>query len=237
MPSPFRSIAISPVTRISPSGRRGFWVPFKDNFNYPYFADTIAEFWHRWHVSLSPGLRDYLYIPLGGNRRRKPRQTLNLMITMVLGGLWHGAAWNFLIWGSYQRVLLVAHRFLIVDRSFMRNAAWKPLKIVLTFWITCIGWAIFIISDVDRLAFYCRKLMFLDWTTEGLQPIWDQEPLVVFLILAFLVVHGISYRLHRLSDRIARLRTPAWAGSMAAAGVVMYLFAAGQHQSFIYFQF
>ena len=81
------------------------------NFNFPYFSTSIIDFWRRWHISLSSWLRDYLYIPLGGGRVTLPRIYFNLLTTMVLGGLWHGASWNFVIWGTYQGVLLCINRF------------------------------------------------------------------------------------------------------------------------------
>ena len=80
------------------------------NFNMPYAAENIADFWRRWHISLSSWLRDYLYIPLGGSKGTVGRTYRNLMLTMVLGGLWHGAAWNFVLWGCYHGRLLLVHR-------------------------------------------------------------------------------------------------------------------------------
>ena len=119
----------------------------------------------------------------------------------------------------------------------MQNRVWDPLKVLFTFWLTCIGWAIFILSDPARLVFYCRKLLLLDFTTQGWQPIWEQYALQVFLIAAFVVVHLMSYWSGRLSQVVANLRVPAWAGSLAFGIAVLYLLGAGQHKSFIYFQF
>ena len=92
------------------------------NFNSPYKADSIIEFWRRWHMTLSAFLRDYLYIPLGGNRARPPRRYANLMITMLLGGLWHGAAWTFVIWGGIHGV------YLLVNHAWRRPAAPSPSR-------------------------------------------------------------------------------------------------------------
>ncbi|NJR65449.1 MAG: MBOAT family protein [Leptolyngbyaceae cyanobacterium CRU_2_3] len=89
-----------------------FGVNLVINFDLPYFSKTPSEFWQRWHISLSTWLRDYLYIPLGGNRKGKSRTYQNLMTTMVLGGLWHGAAWNYVFWGFYQGALLCIYRAL-----------------------------------------------------------------------------------------------------------------------------
>lgn len=95
----------------------GFRFPM--NFNSPYKADSITDFWHRWHISLSTWLRDYLYISLGGNRKGKARTYINLCLTMLLGGLWHGASWNFVIWGGFHGIALAAQKF-------WRNLLHKP---------------------------------------------------------------------------------------------------------------
>lgn len=88
----------------------GFRFPI--NFDSPYKSDSVTDFWHRWHISLSNWLRDYLYISLGGNRKGKIRTYINLILTMLLGGLWHGASWNFIIWGALHGVALVVHKFI-----------------------------------------------------------------------------------------------------------------------------
>ena len=128
------------------------------NFNLPYFATNPAEFWQRWHISLSTWLRDYLYIPLGGNRHGPLQTYRNLMLTMVLGGLWHGAAWTFVLWGFYQGLLLVGHRliapFLKWPTTFNNawtNALTKFVSIGVTFFFVCIGWLIFRATSVEQI--------------------------------------------------------------------------------------
>ena len=212
----------------------GFKLP--DNFAHPYFASSISEFWKRWHISLSTWLRDYLYIPLGGNQKGKGRQLLNLMITMLLGGLWHGAAWHFVLWGLYQGFLLSVHKFVIADRRLLARSWWLPLKILVTFYLTCIGWLIFITPDLQNLLFYLRKMCFLDFTTSGVADLIESQPLVLFLMGAFLVVHTISYLVDDLSRVFSRLGLPLWALGALGSFLILYLFGAGQ-QSFIYFQF
>ena len=124
------------------------------NFNLPYFAANPQEFWSRWHISLSTWLRDYLYIPLGGNRGGKWFLYRNLMLTMIIGGLWHGAAWNFVLWGFYQGILLVGHRVLqpllnrINPTDGIDGACWKLVRVVTTFHMVCFGWLIFRASSV-----------------------------------------------------------------------------------------
>ncbi len=121
---------------------------FPRNFNAPYTATNPQDFWRRWHISLSSWLRDYLYIPLGGSRGTALRTCLNLMITMLLGGLWHGAAWTFVIWGALQGCYLVAHRFWtgIELRPVVwlrKTTAWRWASPVLLFQAVCLGWVFF----------------------------------------------------------------------------------------------
>ena len=127
------------------------------NFNQPYFSRNITEFWHRWHISLSTWLRDYLYISLGGNRKGNTRTYFNLMLTMLLGGLWHGASWNFVIWGALHGFYLLIHRVWlkgkkVEDTNYIFNKTTFPktlLHVLLTFILVSFTWLFF---RVDRLA-------------------------------------------------------------------------------------
>jgi D-alanyl-lipoteichoic acid acyltransferase DltB (MBOAT superfamily) len=127
------------------------------NFNLPYFATSPRDFWNRWHISLSQWLRDYLYIALGGSRGGTLRTYRNLMLTMVLGGLWHGAAWTFVIWGFYQGCLLVLHRAALplLERVQPRNSVdrawWAALRIFATFHLVCLGWLIFRAGSMEQV--------------------------------------------------------------------------------------
>ncbi|MGI6087257.1 MAG: MBOAT family O-acyltransferase [Kiritimatiellia bacterium] len=125
---------------------------FPKNFDSPYISESITEFWRRWHISLSSWLRDYLYIPLGGNRRGTSRTYLNLMLVMLLGGLWHGAAWNFVIWGAIHGV------WLAIERSAGKVGLYrhlpKPGRIAITFLIVLIAWVFFRADDLPSAARY-----------------------------------------------------------------------------------
>jgi D-alanyl-lipoteichoic acid acyltransferase DltB (MBOAT superfamily) len=121
------------------------------NFNLPYFARTPSEFWQRWHISLSSWLRDYLYIPLGGNRRGQKRMYANLMVTMLLGGLWHGAAWNFVIWGGWHGAIQVLYRTMRIDELIERRSFYTLQGLLLhmcawasTMSLVVIGWVFFV---------------------------------------------------------------------------------------------
>ena len=210
---------------------------FPENFNHPYFSPNITEFWRRWHMTLSSWLRDYLYIPLGGNRMGKARQCLNLLVTLVLAGLWHGAAWNFLFWGFYHGLLLVGHKLMLAERRIMSGRVWDPFKIAFTFWLTCIGWIIFLIPDPAKLVFYLKKMLLLGFSTPELGAFVHSHGLVLFVMVLFFLFHAISYWLDGLSRVFVALRVPAWATCMFSGIVTLYFLGAGQQQSFIYFQF
>ncbi|MEO1935893.1 MAG: MBOAT family O-acyltransferase [Myxococcales bacterium] len=125
---------------------------FMLNFNLPYLAHNPTDFWRRWHISLSTWLRDYLYISIGGNRKGAGRTYVNLMITMVLGGLWHGARFNFVLWGAYHGALLVVHRFFDKNEATERAAPLTTaLKIAGMFHLTLFGWLLFRVETADQL--------------------------------------------------------------------------------------
>ncbi|WP_426116149.1 MBOAT family O-acyltransferase [Massilia sp. PWRC2] len=130
---------------------RFFGVRLPLNFDSPYKSEDIAEFWRRWHMTLSQFLRDYLYIPLGGNRHGNVRRSLNLMITMVLGGLWHGAGWNFVIWGFLHGVFLSIHQLWARLAQFLHfpvhSGMWRLAGTIITFLAVCVAWVFFRASD------------------------------------------------------------------------------------------
>ena len=131
----------------------GFHYP--ENFNYPYISRSITDFWRRWHMSLSTFFRDYVYIPLGGNRVSMPRWLFNLFIVWALTGLWHGASWNFVLWGLYYFVFLVAEK-LLLKKIFGR---WKVLPHVYALFVVMVGWVLFRFTDV-RLAWQVFRNLF-----------------------------------------------------------------------------
>ena len=128
---------------------------FPENFNNPYISQSISEFWRRWHMTLGTFMKNYLYIPLGGNRVGKARLYFNLWIVFAISGLWHGAAWTFVIWGIYHGI------FLILDRLFLlKFYRWigKVPSVLITFFITLIGWVFFRANDINHAYYYIRKM-------------------------------------------------------------------------------
>ncbi len=133
------------------------------NFNSPYQAEGITDFWRRWHISLSTWLRDYLYIPLGGNRRGERRTYINLTVVMLLGGLWHGASWNFVLWGALHGGMLAFERAQEAKRKALRSRdnrrrLPRPVRIALTFLIVCLGWVFFRAKTLTQAVTYCESL-------------------------------------------------------------------------------
>lgn len=128
---------------------------YKENFNYPYIASSVTDFWRRWHISLSTFFRDYVYIPLGGNRRGKERQLLNLFIVWGLTGLWHGASWNFLLWGLYYGVIL------IIEKVWLQKPLQKAPGVVQRLYsllLIILGWVIFALTDFGAIGNYFAAL-------------------------------------------------------------------------------
>ena len=158
---------------------RIFGFHFLENFNFPYISRSITEFWRRWHISLSSWFRDYVYIPLGGNRRGLSRQIFNLLVVWFLTGLWHGSYWNYILWGLYYFLLLMVEKF------FLKSWGPKVLSHVLTLTFIFFGWVIFRCEDLTVLANLVRSLLghsYLDgqvaWTWKGLLASTDAYVLV-----------------------------------------------------------
>ena len=134
---------------------RMFGFEFLKNFNYPYISSSITEFWRRWHISLSTWFKEYVYIPLGGNRHGLARQTVNIIVVWLLTGLWHGASWNFVFWGGYYAILL------ILEKSFLLKALRKipaALRHIYTMVAVMLGWALFYFEDMTALFAFLGKL-------------------------------------------------------------------------------
>ena len=135
---------------------RMFGFEFMENFNYPYISKSITEFWRRWHISLSTWFREYLYIPLGGNRCSRGRWILNLLIVWCATGIWHGASWNYLLWGLYFYVLLVSEK-LLLGKYLQKLPGW--LRHVYVMVLVLISWAIFALEDLSIMGHYLAAML------------------------------------------------------------------------------
>jgi alginate O-acetyltransferase complex protein AlgI len=209
----------------------------KDNFRFPYAAIGFSDFWRRWHISLSTFLRDYLYIPLGGNQVRPFRAALNLVIVMFLGGLWHGAAWTFVVWGLLHGSYLVIER---VFRIFFENKPWadSPLSRVIagfaTYGAVCIAWVFFRASNFT-IANRMLTGMF-GGHPHGDMILTTRELLQIGIVTASVI--GMHWTMRDDSFETTVMRLPAWA--VTAIWSVMALaiiFTQGNSNAFIYFQF
>jgi D-alanyl-lipoteichoic acid acyltransferase DltB (MBOAT superfamily) len=206
----------------------GYQLP--QNFNRPYFALSLRDFWRRWHMTLSRWLRDYLYIPLGGNRGGRLRTYRNLMITMLLGGLWHGAAWTFLLWGGIHGAALSAERFARERLGGFRLPAWAAWLV--TFHVVCVAWVFFRAPDLDTAFGVLGGL--------GLS---GPAPLVtlplVFLMVAAVAIQAVPSGWWRDAEAWLVARPVALQGLMVGAVIVAADAAVGQQgvAPFIYYRF
>lgn len=130
-----------------------------ENFNFPYIASSFQEFWKRWHISLSSFLLEYLYIPLGGNRKGKIRTYINLMITMILGGLWHGAAWSYAVWGGFHGLALAVERFLMKKQPVKQTPVVKFIRIIFVFSMVSLAWLLFKLPEFNHVIKYLETIV------------------------------------------------------------------------------
>ena len=207
-----------------------------DNFHFPYAAVGFRDFWRRWHMSLSTWLRDYLYIPLGGNRGGRARTNFALMATMLLGGLWHGASWNFVVWGALHGLFLVAERGitrLIGDAAWAKTMSVRFATGVLTFALVCIAWVFFRARDLPGSAMIVASMLGAIPAPPILPTLGIYK--VVGAMFGIVGAH-IWLRNRRIEELAARVPSPV----ITAAWAVMLfsiILMQGAGDAFIYFQF
>jgi len=212
------------------------------NFHTPYFAVSPGDFWRRWHISLSTWLRDYLYIPLGGNRFGRWREIRNLMITMVLGGLWHGAGFLFVAWGFWHGLLLVIYRIAPIDRGLTRlfGPVGKWISIILTFHLVCFGWILFrSSSNTVGPILWSIAAMFTGGEVPSFFAVYDvivRGLLVLGTITLLTDLVGYWKRVE-FEDLFQKLHPSLWVALMALCYFGVMLFGKRESAQFIYFQF
>ncbi len=225
-----------------------FGFTFPENFNYPYIATSITDFWHRWHITLSSWFRDYLYIPLGGNRVSKPRLYSNLLIVFFLCGMWHGPTWTFIAWGLFHGL------FLIIERVGLRE--WLQRRIILrhiyVLLVVMIGWVFFRADDFTLAWQYLGRMTFLTSNSNAFFGLSQCHSLALELALAAGILGSLPTvpMLGSLVDRLYATMQGAgmWIvdllagmGEFAALGAIFFasvaLSAAGTYNPFIYFRF
>lgn len=211
---------------------------FNENFSLPYFATSITQFWRRWHISLSTWLRDYLYIPFGGNRQGSLRTYRNLLLTMLIGGLWHGAAWTFIVWGGLHGLYLAAERLFKTGLAKKRNILKNITGWFITFVLVCFAWIFFRASDLSQAAGIVSSI----FTDTHLADFRLADPLIIapilngiaiLLILDWFVIRKYTFdSLYQLKH--GEILLVAWAVFLL---LYVFLFGNAASNQFIYFQF
>lgn len=214
----------------------GFQLP--QNFNYPYAAIGFSDFWRRWHISLSTWLRDYLYISLGGNRKGKFRTYINLFLTMLIGGLWHGASWTFVAWGGLHGLYLIIERF--IKNSMPSSPLWSKLPMqfffaFITFIAVSFAWVFFRANSFDQAFTIIQALLTITVGKPNIVIEYFYILLTFSIIFIILVSHWIMRE--RSLQRFIE-NTPWWFRSMIFAGLLIAIVTcSGEDRAFIYFQF
>jgi D-alanyl-lipoteichoic acid acyltransferase DltB (MBOAT superfamily) len=218
-------------------------IRFKPNFNSPYQSATITEFWKRWHISLSDWLKDYLYIPLGGNRKGKTRTYVNLLITMLIGGLWHGAAIRFVLWGAIHGFALAIHRFLLKNFSSLKasgsemttfNKLWSTL---LTFHIVCFSWIFFRVENMKTGFEVISQIFTGNYAGILLQFIQGYKLVFTLMAIGF-VLHFLPAKLdNKLQQAVVKSPVVLQAVYLLIAIVVVVQIKSAGIVPFIYFKF
>ena len=214
----------------------GFKLPL--NFNSPYKAVSLTDFWHRWHISLSTWLRDYLYIPLGGKRKGKFRTYINLMVTMLLGGLWHGANMKFIFWGGIHGIGLTVEKMLTpIRRKIPKNKYTRIILAFLTFQFVCFGWLFFRAESMEKTKEMLLQI-FYSFKVTDFFVLPASYPKVTGLIIFGFIVHWLPVRWQEYV-RGRFIRMPVWSKGIFVL-IIIYLinqFLLADVQPFIYFRF
>lgn len=204
-----------------------FGYDLPQNFNFPYVSRSFSEFWTRWHISLSTWLKEYLYFSLGGNRRGHVRTYINLMVVMLLGGLWHGAAWSYMVWGGYHGLLLVTERLIGRWFAFPASAFWNIVKAIWVFTLVSVGWLLFKLPEFGQALKYIESV----FSNGNMPHRVDVVAMIAIYSLPVLAYYG-NYVLK------SHFKTNLLDSSVIYAGMMFAVFVnSGRSSAFIYFQF
>ena len=202
------------------------------NFNFPYISRSFSEFWTRWHISLSTWLKEYLYFPLGGNRKGNIRTLFNLFIVMLLGGLWHGASWNFAIWGGVHGLALAAERIFKKHIKIPVNGATKFIQMALVFSVVSFAWLFFKFTDIKDVGLFLKALSITKWTNFK----WGLTELYILVYSSPVVLLHLYYYLKTNSPSLKIFNTSV---SQFLYAIMLFLIItnSGINTTFIYFRF
>ena len=213
-----------------------FGFEFQENFNYPYFAGTIKEFWRRWHISLSQFFRDYVYIPLGGNQCSECKWVINILIVWFLTGMWHGASWNYIIWGFCYGVLLLAEHYFL--DKLPKNRAITLIRRVLTMIVVIVLWVVFKCENNSVLIKYIGNMFWINMVPFVDKAFIYQAKNFIVLILVsalFSVPLDIFFRTKITNDKIYKIVATFFL-CIGVISSVSYIYM-GSYNPFLYFMF
>ena len=220
---------------------------FPENFNYPYSAQSIKEFWRKWHISLSTWFRDFLYIPLGGNKRSEARTLLNLLIVFFCTGFWHGASWTFIVWGMFHGLFLLIER-MGFDKILAR--LWKPIRISYTLLVVMIGWVFFRSETLEKGLQYLGKLFYVSSAANPQVFLVEFIDIKVIILLVFAVLYSFRF-FRQLIESLPQFKifmqnedlyfaifsTVKFISAIILFSLALTYLAADTYNPFIYFRF
>ena len=219
----------------------GFKVP--QNFNFPFFATSPTEFWRRWHISLSTWVRDYVFYPMLNFKKSKLRLFASVFTTLFLIGIWHGAGWNFVIFGIVHGLYVgieTAIRSIfpsLQNNSFLKSRFGKIISILSTQYLILIGFLIFRVHNLEHLSYSVQKLIFIDLEINGVSSFILEHKFPLFLMMLFVIIHFISFRNPKMLDKISNLRLTYWVIFLIIVFTSIIFFSDTNPRDFVYFRF
>ena len=220
----------------------GFKVP--QNFNFPFFATSPAEFWRRWHISLSTWVRDYVFFPMViNNKKSRLRIFFSLFTTLFLIGIWHGAGWNFVIFGIIHGLYVGIEASIrsmfpsLRNNSFLKSRLGKIISILMTQYLIFLSFLAFRVHDLEHLSYSIQKLIFIDLDVNEISGFILEHKLPLFLMMLFLIIHYISFRNPNMLNKISNLKPTYWIIFLTIIFTSIIFFYDANPRDFIYFRF
>lgn len=213
---------------------------YLENFNYPYISASITEFWRRWHMSLSSWFKEYVYIPLGGNRKGLPRQLVNIAIVWALTGLWHGASWNFVLWGVYYGILLIIEKLFLLDLLEKIPGKLKAIRHIYTMFFVIVGWVIFNITDFGILGKYLSLMFGAGGSSAELTMYYAKSAAILMAVAVAASLPVMGYISKKMDKNLMFYTTKDMAETFALLILLLMSIAflvSGSYNPFLYFRF
>jgi alginate O-acetyltransferase complex protein AlgI len=217
-----------------------FGFDYLENFNYPYISSSITEFWRRWHMSLSSWFKEYVYIPLGGNRKGLPRQLVNIAIVWALTGLWHGASWNFVLWGVYYGVLLIAEKLFLLNILEKIPSKLGFIRHIYTMFFVIVGWVIFNITDFSVLGRYIALMFGAGQSSAELTMYYVKSAAILMAVAVAASLPIAGYISKKMDKNLMFYTTKDMAETFALLILLLMSIAflvSGSYNPFLYFRF